>query len=91
LTDYAAVAALVVVLSIGVLVAVGDRSRCILADAGRAVLGLNPQGCVIPDGPPGDGGTGGAPTDPTAEEPALETPSGTLPLATLGQGYLFQF
>ena len=86
LTDYAAGAALVAVLPIGALVIVGDRSRGLLADAGRAALVLDPHSCVLPDqetSPP-------LPLEEAAE-PELETPSGALPLATVGQGYLFQF
>ena len=86
LTDYAAVAALVAVFSISALVVVGDRSHCILADAGRAALGLDPQGCVLPDQE-----TSPPPPPEEVTEPELEIPSGTLPLATVGQGYLFQF
>jgi len=80
LTDYAALVALIAVVSIGALLAVGDRSRCILADAGRAALGLDPQGCALADG--GDPNIG-VPVQNTA--PTWITPSGNLGIIATGE------
>jgi hypothetical protein len=88
LKDYAAITALVALLSVAAVAVVGERIRCILIEAGRALIGLNPQGCVVSDGLAADGSS---PSLPVADEPTLEIPSGMLPLATLGQNYFFQF
>ena len=88
LADYAIVAALVAILSIGVILTVGDRVRCILAQTGQAAglsTSLEPCGDPGQGTPPGDG-----PGQEEAGEPPVFADDGDLPEGTVGLGYTYQ-